>query len=226
MLVTIHQPDFAPWVGFFQRWNLADVYIVLDDVQFLRRGWHHRDKIKTKQGAKWLTLPTCKSGKRHQLINEVVLDGTDNWRRSLPETIRHAYHKSPFFDEHFDALKSLFLQAPESLFEFNMSLLNLGAEYLGVSSEVVCSSSLRVDSKSSQRLVELVHHVGGTRYLVGSGSRAYLDVALFEKAGIEVVWYEPVVKAYEQLHGQFIPGLSMIDFMLMGVGREEVLGNC
>ena len=98
MIVTIHQPDFLPWLGFFDRWEKSDLYIVLDDVQFIRRGWQHRDKIKTSQGIKWLTVPVIKKNKYFQKINEVKINNSIDWRKNHLNIIEESYRKADNLD--------------------------------------------------------------------------------------------------------------------------------
>ena len=109
MRVTIHQPDFIPWYGFFERWAKADVLILLDDVQFLRRGWHHRDKIKSPNGTSWLTVPVVKSGRFSQLIKDVEILGTGNWAHRHLERIRYAYRNAPSFEVGFGKVNEVYL---------------------------------------------------------------------------------------------------------------------
>ena len=111
MIITIHQPDFIPWLGFFHRWAVSDLYIVLDDVQFLRRGWHHRDRIKTASGECWLTIPVRKKGRYLQQIRQVELDNDQIWRQKHLRTIEVAYKKAPNFDHCYVALKEIYLNS-------------------------------------------------------------------------------------------------------------------
>ena len=108
MIVTIHQPDFMPWLGFFDRWARSDLYIALDDVQFLRRGWHHRDKIKTLQGVQWLTVPVEKKGKYTQKINEVKIAYETDWRKDHLKTIELNYKKAPNFSNIYKKIRDIY----------------------------------------------------------------------------------------------------------------------
>ena len=91
MIVAIHQPDFLPWLGFFDRWQKSDLHIVLDDVQFLRRGWHNRDKVKVPGGVAWLTVPILKKGRYGQPLQETLIDNSRPWRRKHLGMIRDSY---------------------------------------------------------------------------------------------------------------------------------------
>jgi len=215
MVVTIHQPDFLPWLGFFDRWQKSDTYIVLDDVQFLRRGWHHRDKIKTQNGIKWLTVPVLKKSRYHQTIKEVEINNEENWRYKHLKTIQASYGKAPNFDLVYSKLSEIYNRNHDLLISFNMDLLRFCSEMFGISTPVVFASAFNVKSSGSQRLVDLVKSVEGKGYLTGSGSRDYLDETLFKEAGINVCWQKFEHPAYKQLYGGFEEMLSALDFLIM-----------
>ena len=215
MIVTIHQPDFLPWLGFFDRWKKSDLYIVLDDVQFIRRGWHHRDKIKTQNKIKWLTVPVQKKGRYHQAIKEVKIDQQENWNQKHLKTIQTAYKKAPNFDFVFGKLSEIYNREYNLLIEFNMDLLRLCSKMLDVDTPLVFASDFNVKSTGGQKLVDLVQSVGGKEYLTGSGSRDYLDEELFKKVGISVRWQEFEHPVYKQLYGSFEKMLSVLDFLMM-----------
>lgn len=215
MIVTIHQPDFVPWLGFFDRWQKSDLYMALDDVQFLRRGWHHRDRIKTANGSEWLTVPVCKKGRYEQLIRDVRIDDSTRWRDVHLKKLEFNYRKAPNFDRCFGEISKIYRKKQSHLIDLNMDLLRYMAAELGISTPVDFSSRFNVASKASERLVELVRSVQGAEYLTGTGSRDYLDESLFRKEGIEVIWQEYEHPVYDQLSGPFIPKLSAVDYLMM-----------
>lgn len=215
MIVTIHQPDFLPWLGFFDRWKKSDVYVVLDDVQFLRRGWHHRDKIKTRQGVQWLTVPVISKGKYYQRIMDVLIDAGSDWRSKHLKTIEANYKKSPCFEACFSKLKNVYDKGHQHLIDLNMDLLRFAAEELGITTPVVFASQYAVTSTSSRRLVDLVKAVQGNEYSTGQGSQGYLDRQLFHDSGISLRWQEFDHPVYPQLHGEFVPMLSCLDYLMM-----------
>ena len=215
MIITIHQPDFLPWLGFFDRWRKSDLYIVLDDVQFIRRGWQHRDKIKTQDGVQMLTVPVLKKGRYCQLIKEVEINNKENWRHKQLKTIQSAYKKAPDFDFVFSKLSEIYNREYDLLIEFNMDLLRLCSKMLGVNTPLAFASDFNIKSTGSQRLVDLVQSVGGKEYLTGTGARDYLEEELFKKVGIGVHWQEFEHPVYKQLHGSFEKMLSVLDFLMM-----------
>jgi hypothetical protein len=223
MIVTIHQPDFLPWLGFFKRWKQSDIYIVLDDVQFIRRGWHHRDKIKTQNGVQWLTIPIQKKSRYHQAIKEVRINNEENWRHKHLKTIQTSYGKTHNFDLVYSKLSEIYNRNHDLLISFNMDLLEFCSKMLEIRTPVVFASAFNIKSTGSQRLVDLVKSVGGKDYLTGSGSRDYLDEALFKKAGIDVCWQEFQHPVYQQLHGSFEQMLSALDFLM--IATKSDIGN-
>lgn len=225
MVVTIHQPDFLPWLGFFDRWAKSDLYIVLDDVQFLRRGWHNRDEIKTKDGVKWLTVPVVKKGRGDQIIRDVRIDYGSNWHQKHLGTIEANYKKAPHFDDCFETVCQIYSKKQSFLFDLNMDLLRFVGDELGITSPLAFASDYNIHSTGSRRLLDLVKAVSGSAYLTGEGSKAYLNEALFSREKIQVVWQEFEHPVYRQLHGRFVPMLSVLDFLMMrgeSGGKEEV----
>jgi len=220
--VCIHQPDFVPWLGFFHKLTIADVYIVLDDVQFIRRGWHHRDRIKTSSGAQWLTIPIRKKGNFHQLIRDTEIDNDTDWRRAHLATLRANYARAPHFDVYMPLFEGAYARPHRRLIDFNMELLHMLNDALGVDIEVRFSSEMGHDpaSRQSDLLVELVRLANGKAYLTGQGSTEYLDQAAFNSANIDVQWQSFTHPVYPQLHGAFIPNLSAVD-ALMNVGPSS-----
>lgn len=215
MIVTIHQPDFIPWLGFFDRWHKSDLYIALDDVQFLRRGWHHRDRIKTVSGPAWLTVPVCKKGRYNQLIRDVTIDDSKRWRDIHLKTIEFNYKKAPNFDRCFNEVSKIYNKRHRYLIDLNIDLLRFVAAELDINTPIVFASSFKVKAKGSERLVALTKSAHGTTYLTGMGSKDYLDESLFSKESIEVIWHEYEQPIYNQLSGTFIPKLSAIDYLMM-----------
>ncbi len=218
MKVSIHQPDFIPWLGFFLRWKAADVFIILDDVQFLRKGWHNRDKVITPTGPQWLTVPVKKKGRRKQLISEVEIDNSIPWRRKHLGTLKTNYQKAPFFTQYWGSLKEIYDREHTRLISLNIDLLLFGAQVLGVDTPLKYSSECAFQTTSTQRLIDLVKACQGNEYLTGSGSKDYLEEHLFEKESINVIWYTPSIPQYKQLIIPFVPGLSFLDYLFM-VGK-------
>lgn len=212
--VVIHQPDFLPYLGFFHRFLLADLWVVLDDAQFLTGGsksWHNRDKIKTPQGERWLTVGVKKTP-LDTMINEAFL-ADDGWEKKNLNLLAENYRKAPFFREVFPAVERLYAHDCVKLIDFNMRSIEMLMEMLDIRIKTIFASTLKALGKKTERLVDICKKVEATTYLTGVGSRDYLQESLFETEGMKVVWQDFKHPVYPQLHGEFVPYLSGVDIL-------------
>lgn len=225
--ICIHQPDFVPYLGFFDRLLTCDLFIVLDDVQFIRRGWHHRDKIKTPRGPEWLSL-TLQKGDYHQKINDVILHpDQQEWAGRHLAVLTESYKQAEFFDAIFPAIKAIYDRPHEKLIDINMAFIDLLLDTFNISIDRVMASDLTIDTTGNQRLIDLVQAVGGDRYLSGTGALDYLEPALFEDAGIQLDIQDFHHPVYPQLHGDFAPYLSSLDVILnCGPDAADIVRQC
>jgi hypothetical protein len=226
--IVIHQPDFLPYIGFFHRFLKADLWVILDHVQFLRnsKSWHHRDKIKTANGEKWLTVAIRKCGQVTP-INDVMLSDTP-WRRDHLNMITTSYRNAPYFMEIFPRIERLYRYQCERLIDFNLASIEMLKELLDINIPSVLASSLSPEGKSNELLVDILKKVHANTYLSGVGARAYFDPLPFDRAGIRVIWQDLKHPVYPQVHGDFIPYLSSID-LLFNCGIEKsraILRRC
>jgi hypothetical protein len=213
--VVIHQPDFVPYLGFFQRFLSADEFIVLDHVQFVTgtsRSWTHRDKIKTPAGEKWLSLSVRKAPLGTP-INQIELSDSVDWVTANLELLKQNYRTAPFFGEVFPFVESLYDHPPKLMVEFNLRSIQLLMDLLDVRLPWVCSSALEPRGSSNEMLIDLLGKIGATRYLSGIGARDYMQFDKFVCAGIEVVWQEFKHPIYTQQYGAFVPNLSSLDLL-------------
>jgi hypothetical protein len=217
--VVVHQPDFLPHLAFFHRFLCADLYVVLDHVQFTRRGWTHRDKIKTRAGDTWLSLSVkkCPVG---TAIKDVALASGQSWRAAHLDLLAENYRRAPFFEVIIFKLGQVYQLPVDTLAAFNLAMIDLVCDWLGIEITRVRSSDLEPGARKSEMIAELVSTVGGKRYLSGLGARAYHVDAPFQHRGIEVVWQEFNHPVYPQQFGEFIPHLSIID-ALFNCGPQE-----
>lgn len=224
--VVIHQPDFIPYLGFFQRLLNADIFVVLDDVQFLRRGWHHRDKIKTPRGEQWLSIGIAKVPQTTN-INQIMLSKT-NWKQEHLNILKQNYRKAEFFDEVFSIIQGIYEQNYVSLFDFNFAFLKVLFNLFDIDVKIEFSSNLDIHSTSNQRIVDIVNMVQGTHYLSGIGAKNYYDPKPYEQAGISVIWQSFEHPVYQQLYGEFISYLSCVDILFnCGIMKSrEILRSC
>lgn len=219
-IVVIHQPDFIPYIGFFHRLLYSDIFIILDDVQFLRRGWHHRDMIKTKDGKKWLNLGIKKTPQNTK-INEIYLNN-ENWKMQHLQILEQSYKKAPFFKEIFPFIENLYSQEYEKMIDINLAFIKTLLELFDINIDIHFSSNYEINSKSNELLSDLLKRVDANQYLSGIGAKDYFDTIPFDEANIKVIWQEFKHPIYPQLHGEFIPYLSSIDlFFNCGIKKSR-----
>ena len=221
-IVVIHQPDFMSYLGFFHRLLHADLFIVLDNVQFVSnssKAWTNRDKIKTQKGDQWLTVSVNKAPLNTN-INEITINYNVDWQNKNLELLQQNYRKADSFDEIFPKIEALYSTRHEKLFDFNMKSIEMLNSFFDIRIDIVFSSDLKTTKTKSERLVELLKQVNATHYLSGIGAKDYHVDKPFENAGIEVIWQKFQHPVYKQLHGDFIPYLSSID-LLFNCGIEK-----
>ncbi len=216
-VVTIHQPNFLPWMGFFHKMALADVFILLDNVPFTKNGFQNRVKIKSAQGEQWLTVPVLTKGRSGQLTCDVQINNKSRWQRIHLTALRTNYQRAPYYEAVLAWLEPWYEKSWTFLVDFNRPLIEEVMHQLRLQAELVNASSLSVEGSGSELLLRLVKKVGGNVYLSGPSGRRYLDIESFEQAGITVRFQEFHHPVYPQLYGEFIPGLSVLD-LLMNVG--------
>lgn len=212
MIVAIHQPQFCPWLGYFDKMRRANLFVILDDVQFEKNNWQNRNRIKTSNGATWFTVPV--SFHFGQEIREVQVNNLTDWQKKYRMTLTQSYAKTAglagakgFFDE-------LFGRRWERLIELNLFTISWMARSLGISTPLRLSSELKAEGQSTDRLVDICQKSGADTYLAGAGGRNYMDLGLFEKVGVRVDFQDYEHPDYAQLHGAFVPKLSALDLLL------------
>lgn len=214
MKVAIHQAEHLPYLGFMYKMSRCDVFVLLDDVQFQKNGFQNRNRIKTPQGAQWLTVPVLHNF--GQKINEVKIDNKSDWRRKHLQSIQANYAKAPYFEKYFPLLQEIYSKPWDLLCELNIALIELFVREMGIKAKLVRSSSLSKLGERNEMLLSICRNLGASTYLSGMGA-GYLDIALFEKNGIKVEYTNFKHPRYSQLWGEFMENMSVVDWM-MGEG--------
>ncbi len=218
--VAIVQSSYVPWKGYFDLVNLADEFVLLDDVQYTRRDWRNRNRIKTPQGIQWLTVPVVTKGRYLQRIDQVRVSDVA-WGEGHWLAISRAYARAPYFQVYSEWLRSLYLDGERSrLSEINRRFLEAVCERLGITTRLTWSSEHGVEpGDPSERLAALVQAVGGREYVSGPSAREYLRLEPFEERGLSVQFIDYAgYPEYPQLHGPFEHRVSILD-LLLNVGE-------
>jgi hypothetical protein len=219
-VVAIVQSNYIPWKGYFDMINMADEFVLYDDVQYTRRDWRNRNRIKTSNGPLWLTIPVETRGKYLQAIKDTRISD-DGWRWQHWRSIVHSYARADGFPCYAERLEGLYASAPShSLSLVNHHFLTAITRWMGIDTVISWSGDYRLDGDRTGRLVSICVQAGATVYLSGPAAQAYMDEARFAAAGIAVRYmnYDGYPE-YPQLHPPFQHDVSIID-LLMNTGAE------
>jgi hypothetical protein len=221
MIVAVHQPQYLPWLGYFHKMDQADVFVLLDNVQYKKNEWQNRNRIKTAQGWQWLTVPV--HYKFPEKINEVKINNQVNWQHKQQRAIISNYSRAPFFKAYQDLLAELFGRHWSYLVEVNIFTIKELARLLNIDTPIKVASELGdFPEEPNQRLIQIVRKLGGDCYLAGEGGQQYMDLAEYRRAGIEVIFQRFQHPTYRQLFSTgFEPRLSVID-LLFNHGPESI----
>jgi len=220
MKAAIHQLQYWPGLRFFSKMRSADVFVYLDDVQFEKREFQNRNRIRVADGWRYLTAPVLSKGRFSQKILSAELDGSRRWRESHLLAIRTSYGRARFFRDYLPALESIYSARYRFLGELAEATISFLRAALGITTPVRRSSEFSLSSVSTRRLVDLCGAVGADEYLSGAGARGYLDAAMFRNAGIKLAWQDFKVVPYGQAFPGFEPDMSALD-LLMNRGPDS-----
>ena len=213
MIVAAHQPQYLPWLGYFDKISRADRFVLLDNVQFKKNEWQNRNKIKTAQGWQWLTVPV--TYRYPQLINEVGINNTAKWQHKQRQAISTNYGKAPHYDCLEGLLGQAFSRSWDWISELNVVLVRGLARALGIDTPLFVASELgEFPSDPDDRLIALTRHFGADTYLAGAGGKQYMNLEKYRENGIMVLFQDYQHPVYDQLFGQFEPFMSVIDLVL------------
>jgi len=221
--VAIVQSNYVPWKGYFDLMSQADEMILLDDVQYTRRDWRNRNRIKTREGIRWMTVPVRVRGRYTQRVDETEISDP-SWAERHWATLRNSYARAPCFSEVAESIEHLYAGCASPLLtEVNEHLLRGLNDLLHVSTPISRSVNVPLVTNPTERLVRLCRGAGATEYLTGPSSWAYLRQELFTRAGISVATMTyGDYPGYPQLHGPFEDRVSVLD-VLFHTGRDAHL---
>lgn len=222
MIVSINQPAYLPWLGYFHRIAISDLHIVLDHVQYEKNSFINRNKIRTSNGWGWLTVPLKTRGRFGDLaIAQVEIANKQRWSEKHWNSIRMNYSKANYFREHADFFEGIFSRSWELLNPLLREITTYLLDAFGISTKILFSSEIGASCRKSDLVLELCRKVGATSYLSGSLGRNYLDEAAFEKAGIAVYYQDYEHPTYTQLYPGFERYMGAID-LLFNCGPESL----
>lgn len=225
--VSIIQPAFAPWLGYFDLMARADIHVFYDDVQYVNKGWGNRNRILGPKGPEWITVPVQHTGKPQRFMDVEIAHNQLKWRERITGLLANRYHKAHHLDQ-LMGFSGYLHQNFNTISDVSINTTLWLAKALGFDRYRAClrSSDMDIDPDldTTARPLAICRKLKATQFIVGPTAKAYLDESAFNMAGIQVQWHEYQPRPYKQLHDPadgFVPRLSALDYLLnMGPGRS------
>ncbi len=228
LIVAAHQPHYLPWLGYLDKIARADVFVVMDDLQFEAQNFQNRQRLKLATGPRWLTVPLVHAPLdariRDRRIDDSGRGGRHHWQHRHWRTLEMHYGRAPGFAQLAPALGDVYAHAWTHLLDLNLHLLDLAMDWFGITTPVVRASTLRPTGARTERIRSVCEALGATHYLSGrGGSLDYLDTGMLAQAGIEVIWHDYQHPVYPQRYPGlgFVPRLGFLDFLFNRERSEE-----
>ncbi len=226
MIVSAHQAMYLPWLGYMDKLARADLFVVVDHVQYEAQNFQNRNRLKVNNGVSWVAVPLVHGPQEERLCDKRISNQSspkEHWQRRTWQTILTHYRRSPHFKAYSDELEDVYTRPWDNLVELNLHVLQLLMRWFDIQRPVVRTSTLGCEGQKTDMILNFCRRVGATTYLSGSGgSRDYLDVAKLEAAGIHVLWQQFQHPTYPQRYSGlgFLPRLSSLD-LILNCGQES-----
>ena len=218
--IAISQSNYIPWRGYFDLIASVDEFIIFDDMQYTKRDWRNRNKIKTKDGPLWLSIPVKVKGKYFQKINEAEING-QSWKINHWKSLKASYSKAPFFKDLSSELEKIYFKENYIyLSELNRRLIELICNYLKIKTKIRDSSEFNLKNGKTERLVNICKDLNACEYITGPSAKDYIDQNIFKENKIKLSYINySKYGSYSQLWGEFVDNLSILD-LIFNCGRK------
>ena len=223
MILSVHQPQYLPWLGYFDKIAGSDLFVFLDEPQFKKREFQNRNRIKGPQGEIWLTVPVVSKGKFEQPIKDVLIDNSQAWQKNHWQTLSLNLKKAPFWAQYSPGLEAFYTTPYSHLCDLNFKMSLWFFEQLGLKTPWKIESEIGTSTVSTERLIELCKKTGSTGYYSGSGGKDYMDEERFKQEGLDLSYQHYSHPSYPQRFADkgFLPYMSIVD-LLMNVGPDSL----
>lgn len=236
MKIGALQTAYLPWLGFFDQIARCDLFVIFDDLQYTKKDWRNRNKIKTPSGPMWLTVPIASSGAINKRICQVQISYQEEWQSRHWRALKFNYSRAPHFNQYSDFFRRLYQTKEKHLATLNRRIIDYCIDRLGITTEILYSADSQIEEdyrKSCQglmdpnlRIVHLCERFGADRFLEGSSGKAYIDLELLRDAGVILEFHDYDHPKYRQQFGEFIPYLSIVDLLFNeGENSLSILTN-
>lgn len=225
MILSVHQPQYIPWLGYFDKIDKSGCFVFLDNVQYKAREYQNRNKIVTDKGWIWLTVPVIIKGQAVQKIRDVKINDSFNWQRKHAKTLENFYNKAPFFKNYVSFLGSVYSSSWEKLADLNIHVIKYLLAEFKINTPLYYESELNISSRKTDRIIDICKKLNADTYLSGIGGRDYLEEDKFIKAGIKLEYQNfnhPVYcQCYMKGEESFLPNMSAVD-LLFNEGEKSI----
>ncbi len=233
MIVAAHQPHYLPWLGYLDKIARADLFVVMDDLQFEAQNFQNRQRIKLCHGPAWLTVPVHRGSQTDRICDKTIISSSNprhHWQHRHWETLRINYSRAPYFSSYADELHDVYTRRWENLVDLDRHMLGLALKWLDIRTPIVSSSQLMLVGAKTDRILDMCTKLHATTYLTGAGgSSDYLDVDQLARANITVEWQRYTHPTYPQRHPRagFVSHLGFLDLVLNcgPTSRDVLLGT-
>lgn len=217
--ISIHQPVYLPWLGFFKKIISSEVFVILDDVQYEKNGWQNRNKIRTDKGEIWLTVPV--KSKFGTLLKNVTIDNSSNWAKKHSKSITLNYSKAKFFSKYWNGLEKIYQIEFDNLIDLNLKIIKYLMEKFNIKTKTMLSSELEICDQGSDRILKICKALGADSYLSGVAGKDYLKIDEFRRNNIQVMFQNFQHPFYNQIFDPFYPNMASIDLLFNEGGNAE-----
>lgn len=229
MMLSGHQPEYLPYLGYIYKIARADKFILVDHIQYLQKSYQNSNRIRTatgEEGFTWLTVPVITHDRRYQKINEVKIDNSTAWGKKHWRTIYLNYKNTPFFENYQDFFEKLYLKKWTKLADLTETIIYYLAEQLDIKTPICKSSDFNFKGQKTDLLIEMCQALKADTYLSGNGARCYVEEEKFKIKGLNHVFSDFHHPAYTQKFKPFVPNLSAIDLLFnYGKASGEIIKN-
>lgn len=219
--IAIMQPGYLPWLGFFELMHNCDLFVFLDDVQYTKKDWRNRNRIRIKEGWMWLSVPVLYKNKSGQLIKDVKINNQQRWKKKHLNAIRFNYHKTKYFKNYFSEISDLYENDWTYLCLLDTSFITYLKGKLNITTPGIFSSSLNIKNKKSKKILEICKLLEAGELYDSKAAANFLEVSLFQSEGIKVKFQDYSHPVYNQVFNPFIPYMSVID-LLFNCGPDSL----
>ncbi|RJR21266.1 MAG: hypothetical protein C4581_02205 [Nitrospiraceae bacterium] len=217
MILSVHQPQYMPWLGLFDKIAKSDCFVFLDQVQYKEREFQNRNKIRTKDGWMWLTVPVQSSGTGRKKICDVLIDNSNGWRKKHFNSIKTWYQSSLYFNDYIPFFEDILSRETERLVHINIDMMKYILKELEITTPLYYEHNLGISATKTDRIIEICKKFKATAYLSGEGGRGYLEEYKFDRAGIKLIYQKFKHPVYHQQYAgkgsAFIPYMSSVDLL-------------